>query len=236
MTKKTISSSPIPRHLVLMLDSGDVVVMWSDKLAQDIATGRTFERSPKDFGRRLSDSELTRLEELHQVEAYNRSYVWLYALPEQARFAALRVQESSQPRYYYLNTTLSADHLDDVYVFLHESELAGIGAEAHVRDGVIAITAEQGYLFPQLSDAETALTHLMEKAPDWLRATTIAFADVAEFAETDSARDESEPLDLDALIKAQDAAKAASQAEVPSALGFHASVNDDDPPAAETQD
>lgn len=198
------NSTPYPRTQIFTLNDGTPVIQWGDTNVQDIATGKFRAYTPRDFGRRLSDEDLSRLKDLQIIHHFNRTYVWLYALPESGRFSGLRTQDSApRRRYYYLNTTLPPEYLDDVQEYLVESGLADVGAEAHVRENIIAITGGQATLFVELNDAEEALQHLLSNAPDWLTAATIAFADAATFAPHDSA-EKDVLIDLDALIAAQD--------------------------------
>jgi hypothetical protein len=200
-----LSSSPVLRSQVFTINDGTVVVQWSETRVQDIHTGRYREFSHRDFGRRLTDYDLDRLKELAVIEHYNHAYIWLYAMPEQGRFDALRTQEksSTQSRYFYLNTTLPADQLEQVRGVLEESGLHQLGAEAHNRDGVVAITGERAMLFLTLEEAEQALGHVLANASEFLGATTIAFANVPTFVLINQEEDD-EVIDLDALIADQD--------------------------------
>ncbi len=199
------SSTPYPRTQLFTLQDGTAVIQWGDHNVQDIATGNYSAYTSHDFGRWLSDEELARLKEQHIIQHYNRTYIWLYALPEHGRFRELRTQETSNlPRHFYLNTTLTPEYLGDVTQYLIDSGLASVGAEAHVRDEVIAITGERAALFLDLDEAESALSALLANAPDWMTATTIAFANAITF-EAVQAADAFSSIDLDALIAAQDA-------------------------------
>ncbi|MDX2160141.1 MAG: hypothetical protein SF162_02340 [bacterium] len=213
--RKLLNSSPVARHLLSVLDDGEVVVAWSETLIQNIHSGQLIDPAGQITGRRLTDAELERLQELHHVEHYNRSYVWLYALPEQPRFASVRTYETAErPRYYYLNTTVPAEQQAAVQAFLEQSGLSGLGAEAHIRDEIVAVTGERGMLFVDVLEAESALAFMLPNAPDWLAATTIAFAESAAFGSTPDAEDEAF-IDLEALIADQDAKRAASQQSAP---------------------
>ncbi len=205
---KTRSSSPMPRNQVFILDDGSVVVQWTEARVQDIQTGVYRNYSPKDFGRRLNDYELERLKEQGIIEEYNRSSVWLYALPEGERFQSQRILESTSnaARFYYLNTTLPEDYVDLLLEHLDRTGLSGMGAEVAVVDGVLAVTGENQTLFATLDEAEQALEFLLRDAPDWLSAVTVAFSDKPTFTQTDSDdfADEFPAIDLDALIAEQD--------------------------------
>lgn len=202
--KQAHNSAPVPRYQVFAMDDGEIVVQWTETRVQEITTGKYRELGSKSFGRRLNDAELRRLAEMKIIEQFNRSYIWLYSLPETGRYDGLNLKESNQPRFYYLNTTLSAEHLDEVRAALVESGLEDAGAEAHERDGVVAITADDGMLFPQLADAEEALQWVIERVP-MLRDSAIAFANEPSFLGTHGQTDADDYIDLDQLIADQDA-------------------------------
>lgn len=201
------SSSPVLRSQVFTLEDGAVVVQWGEQWAQDIHTGAYREYSHKEVERRLMDYELTHLKEIGVIEHYNNAYIWLYPLPEKGRFIGLRTQEKSfnQQRYFYLNTTLPSDKIEEVRQALADGGLLEIGAEAYERDGVVAITGERGMLFLTLEEAEAANAHILTYTPPLLAATTIAFADTPSFISEDSPVDEFDPIELDDLIADQDA-------------------------------
>ncbi len=212
--KQPKSSAPVPRYQVFAMDDGEIVVQWSENRVQEITTGRYREYNPNHFGRRLSDYELDRLAEIQIIEHYNRQYIWLYALPEGGRFDGLNTKESAMPRYYYLNTTLPVEKLDDVRAALVSSGLGESGAEAHDRDQIIAITGEDGLLFPTLEVAENALQMIVEQVP-LLNSSSIAFAHEPTFSAAANNRQSDAVIDLDALIAEQDAKRESKSDDPP---------------------
>ncbi len=202
--KQAHNSAPVPRYQVYAMDDGEIVVQWTETRVQEITTGKYREVGSKSFGRRLNDAELRRLAEMKIIEQFNRSYVWLYSLPETGRYDGLDLKESNQHRFYYLNTTLPAERLDEVQAALVQSGLQEAGAEAHDRDSVVAITADDGMLFPQLADAEEALQWVIERVPI-LRDSVIAFAYESSFSGSQDRSGADDYIDLDQLIADQDA-------------------------------
>jgi CheY-like chemotaxis protein len=173
---RILSGSAVSRHHVFILADGAFVVQWGEKHVQDLLSGRYLSYEDHDFGHAITDYELNQLKTAGRVEHYNRSYVWLYALPEQGRFSELRVQERSRQRVrsYYLNTTLPKSQLADVQACLESN---GIGEEflARVRGDLVIVLGKKGAPFPQLTDAENGQKQLLGKEPDLFRDTAVAF-------------------------------------------------------------
>lgn len=77
--------TPIPRDLVFVLKSGEIVVDWGDGRVQDIETGEFHPFKEKDYGRAISDSDLDRLKLMGRVDSFDPRTVFLLPLPEPPR-------------------------------------------------------------------------------------------------------------------------------------------------------
>jgi CheY-like chemotaxis protein len=173
---RILSGSAVARHHVFILADGAFVVQWGETQVQDLLSGRYRSYQNHDFGHAITDYELNQLKSAGRVEHYNRNYVWLYALPEQGRFAELKTQERSRNRVrsYYLNTTLHKSQFDDVQDSLNTNGLSE-DFLARVRGDLVIVLGKQGAPFPQLTDAENAQKQLVAKAADLFRDTAVAF-------------------------------------------------------------
>ncbi len=173
---RILSGSAVSRHHVFILADGAFVVQWGETHVQDLLSGRYRKYENHDFGHAITDYELNQLKTAGRVEHYNRTYVWLYALPEQGRFSELKTQERSRQRVrsYYLNTTLPKSQLEDVQACLNSNGLSG-DFLARVRSDLVIILGKKGAPFPQLTDAENGQKQLMAKAADLFRDTAVAF-------------------------------------------------------------
>lgn len=197
------NGAAVPRYQVFVLADGNFVVQWSENAVQDLMTGAYRAYTQHDFGHLIHDFELERLKRAGVIEHYNRVYVWIFALPENRRFSALRTQEQSSRRVrsYYLNTTLPVERFDDVL-----NGLAGLGLVdqywATEHDGVVAIFNKDEKPFVQLKDAEAVQRHLSTAVPDLFKDTAVAFIETsrAELALHPIVPDD---LSLDDIIAAQ---------------------------------
>src|SRR5690606_19187235 len=129
---------------------------WDENRVQDILTGeyRVLERDG--FGHAVSDYELNQLVAAGRVEHYNRSYVWLYALPEPNRFQTeLKTQEriADRVRAYYLNTTQPASQLEVIAQRLEELGLSE-AYSAQIQGGLVAVAGRDGTPFLYFSEVE----------------------------------------------------------------------------------
>ncbi len=77
--------TPIPRGLVFVLKSGEMVVDWGDGRVQDIETGSFLTFKESNYGRAISDQDLERLRNLGRVVDYDARIVHLRPLPEPPR-------------------------------------------------------------------------------------------------------------------------------------------------------
>lgn len=175
---RIFSGSAVSRHHVFILADGAFVVQWGETQVQDLLSGRYRIYEDHDFGHAITDYELNQLKAAGRVEHYNRSYVWLNALPEQGRFGELKTQERSRQRVrsYYLNTTLPKSQLEEVQSCLNSSGLSE-DFLARVRGDLVIVLGKKGAPFPQLTDAESGQKQLLAKAPDLFRDTAVAFVE-----------------------------------------------------------
>ncbi len=199
---KAHNGAAVPRHQVFLLTDGSFVVQWTDASVQNLLTGQYRDYKPVDFGHRVMDDELERLKAGSVIEDFDQVYVWIYALPEQQRFGSLRTQQQTfqRARAYYVNTTLSADRLDDIQAQLKALNLAGEYCICE-HEGLVAVLGHDAAPFNSLRDAEAAQRKLNQQFPTLLRDAVVAFTESAgEFTEQS---DEDELIDLDALIASQ---------------------------------
>ncbi|MBE2267683.1 MAG: response regulator [Anaerolinea sp.] len=197
------NGAAIPRYQVFVLDDGEFVVQWNETSVQNLMTGQYRPYTFHDFGHLIHDFELERLKTAGVIEHYNRTYVWIYALPENNRFGGLRTQEhsSGRVRLYYLNTTLPASRFDEVLDRFQTLNLMDqYWATEH--DGVVAIFGKDEKPFVQLKDAESVQRQLSAVAPDLFGATAVAFIEMSR-SEVALKSPELDSLDLDVIIAAQ---------------------------------
>lgn len=198
------NGSAVSRHLVFVLADGTPVVQWSERQVQEIATGRYRPYGGTDFGRPITDFELAQLQDGGNVEFFNRTYVWLYPLPEGGRFVPQpRTQEQvfDRVRGYYLNTTLPAEATDDVQAALVEAGLAH-RYRAVERAELVAVVSTDVPLL-QLKYAEQVLEQLQASAPVLFKQAVIAFVDLPARNGQYRRAGTSELLDLSHIIAAQ---------------------------------
>lgn len=202
---KVYSSSPVLRQYVFIMTDGSFVVQWDETRVQDLLSGRYRSFSRDGFGHPITDFELNQLKAAGRVEHYNRSYVWLYALPEGKRYEVeLKTMQRSRDRVrsYYLNTTLPAAHLEKVQALLSK---LGLGKElaGEKRADVVAIFGGNGMPFLNLAEAESAQRKLVIRAPEVFKASVVAFI---ESSRSENSRVEEhmiEPDDLETVIAGQ---------------------------------
>ncbi len=205
MTHHTDDGTPIVRHLVFVLNDGTFVVQWENDHVQDIFSGRILPFEDRLYGHAITDPELDRLRDAGRVAGYDRSYVWLYPLPEGERFERFTVREDSdgRARHYYLSTTLPVEHLEAVRQHLRE---LGLDAQysAHEQGEIVAIMNREGQPFARLADAENAYNALRRAASDLLQDAAVAFVEYkASSHPPGEDLDQVDVLDLDSLIASQ---------------------------------
>jgi hypothetical protein len=72
----------VPRGWVFVLKTGDFVVDWGDGRVQDLLSGNFLEFTERDYGRAISDPDLSSLKNNGRVEGYDSTTVFLRPLPE----------------------------------------------------------------------------------------------------------------------------------------------------------
>lgn len=183
--KKVLSGVAVPRHSLFTLANGSFVVQWDESRVQDLLTGNYLAYRYEDMGHPITDYELGQLKSAGRVEHYNRTYVWLYALPETGRFGQLKVLERGRGRVrmYYLNTMLLSADLPHAQKVLEGADLV----EKYVpyaRDNHIAIGPKDGMLFHTLEAAENAQRQLHAALSPVLGDLVVAFVEAKQRAES----------------------------------------------------
>ncbi|HEX2909115.1 MAG TPA: response regulator [Phototrophicaceae bacterium] len=206
-SSKVFSGSPVPRQYVFIMTDGAFVVQWDEARVQDLLTGRYRPFSRDHFGHPITDYELSQLKAAGRVEHYNRSYVWLYALPEGKRFdVELKTIQRMRDRVrtYYLNTTLPKSQLGNI-----EALLVALGLDqelsARERSHLVAILAKDGAPFLHFSEVEGVQRQLMLRAPEIFRDSVVAFIEGnrTEFQSGLEQEQTVEPNDLETVIASQ---------------------------------
>ncbi|MBI5669366.1 MAG: response regulator [Chloroflexi bacterium] len=203
---KVYSSSPVPRQYVFIMADGAFVVQWDESRVQDLLTGRYRPYSRERFGHHITDYELNQLKAAGRVEHFNRSYVWLYALPEGKRYdVELKTMQRmrDRERSYYLNTTLPVAYLGGVRTLL-----ARLGLDhdlsAEERGDLVAILGKNGETFRHLSEVESVQRKLVSKAPEAFGSTVVAFVETSRHEGQPSSEEHGiEPDDLATIIASQ---------------------------------
>lgn len=204
--RRVFTGAAVPRHAVFILSDGAFVVQWDEARVQELLTGRYRRYDRRHFGHHITDYELNQLKAAGRVEHFNRSYVWLYALPEQNRFSRLKSLERSRGRVraYYLNTNLSQSQ----YAMAERAlEAAGLADRCCVqmRDDQVAIVGADGRLITELPVVEGLQKQLRASAADLFHNTVVAFVDVqdADSILHPELEQSAEPDDLATLFASQ---------------------------------
>jgi hypothetical protein len=79
------SGIPVPRSLVFVLKSGEVVFDWGDGRVQDVMTGEFLAFDETNYGRAVLDTELETLRNNGRVASFDARTVHLKPLPEPPR-------------------------------------------------------------------------------------------------------------------------------------------------------
>lgn len=79
------TGNPVPRDLIFVLKSGEIVFDWGDGRVQDIMTGKFLRFKERDFGRAILDTDLEMLRNMGRVEAFDVRLVYLRPLPDPPR-------------------------------------------------------------------------------------------------------------------------------------------------------
>ncbi len=201
---KVHSGAPVPRFQVFVLGNGEYAVQWTETAVQNLLTGEYREYDLRDFGHRVSDLELEQLKTSGVIEDFDQAYIWIFALPEDSRFGGLRTiqQTSNRIRAYYINTTLSNEHLDDLQDRLEDLDLAD-SFFACEHEGLVAVLNGDTMPFMSLKDAENAQRKLQSQLPDFFENAAIAFTESESQPTGFNGSDEDEVIDLEALIASQ---------------------------------
>lgn len=204
MTRQ-LDGTPIARHLVFILQDGAYVVQWENDHVQDMFSGEILPFEDHLYGHAITDHELDQLTDAGRISGYDRSFVWLHALPEGKRFERFTTREGTtgRIRHYYLNTTLSSEHLPAVRQRL---EALGLGQTytASAESDIVAIMNKDGQPFTRLTDAENAHNLLRDSAPDLLEDAAVAFVEFSiRSAPPGDDLAAVDVLDLDTLIASQ---------------------------------
>jgi CheY-like chemotaxis protein len=196
---KKFSGAAIARRQVFTLADGSFVVQWEDKHVQELLTGhyRPYDHQ-KDFGHPVTDYELNQLVAAGRVEHYNRTWAWLYALPERGRFGHPRILDrGDRIRVYYLTSTLPKSELTNVQERLSQLELAE-DFLARIRNNLVVILGKNGLPFRHLRDAERAQKILQTRASEMFGSLAVAFIETkADLSHQPSGETDSGSIDLD---------------------------------------
>jgi len=146
-----IRGQAVPRHLVFVLDNGDVVVQRGANVVESLKTRKRQVFSDFDRDHDVTNAELEQLIKEEHIAGWDEFTVWLPF-----------INNRSNLTYYFLDTKLSPPYLDMVVNLLRKSGLEN-QFTARRRMGRVAIMGRVGDPFNSLSDAESALT-LLEQA------------------------------------------------------------------------
>jgi CheY-like chemotaxis protein len=169
--------SAVPRHFVQVMGDGSIAVQWDVSRVQDVLTGAYRDLRAGETGQPAGDAELTSLMAAGRVEYFNRAFVWLYALPENNRYAGgLHTQERipGRVRLYYLNTTLPVDQLEVVQAALDQLALAD-KMTAQVKDDCVVISPHHHHRLEDVHTAELLQEQLARHDESLFGATVVAF-------------------------------------------------------------
>jgi CheY-like chemotaxis protein len=197
------SGFAVPRHFVFILADGSFVVQWDENRVQDLLTGKVQAFSREKFGHLITDYELNQLKSAGRVEHFTRSYVWIYALPEQNRYSVqLKSLERNRIRSYYVSTGIAEEHYQAVCALLEQLDLAEEFAP-EIRSGTVTILGKDGGLFHQLEEAEQAQRLLASRAPDAFGEAVVAFVEKDEDSLNQEVSADGDPVDLATIIASQ---------------------------------
>jgi CheY-like chemotaxis protein len=197
------SGFAVPRHFVFILADGSFVVQWDETRVQDLLTGKVQAFSRETFGHLITDYELNQLKSAGRVEHFTRSYVWIYALPEQDRYStAPKTLERNRIRSYYVSTGIAEEHYDSVCALLEQLGTTGEFVP-QIRSNMIVILGRDGALFHQLEEAEQAQRLLAARAPEAFSEAVVAFVEKDEDSLNQEASINGDSVDLATIIASQ---------------------------------
>lgn len=201
---RQFDGSPIARHLVFVLQSGQIVIQWDEAQVQDVFSDKLLPFGDKDYGHAITDSELDQLQEAGRISHYDRAFVWMHALPEKERFNAFNTNRATHiQRKYYLNTTLPGYLLRII-----QERLVALKMHhrfvAEEQNGLVAILNEDGQPFERIADAENAQNLLRRSEPQYLGDAAVAFIEEKTNAVPQGEHlDDVDVMDLNSLIASQ---------------------------------
>lgn len=187
-----------------MLANGTFVVQWEESRVQDLLSGKYLEyEHTADFGHAITDYELKQLRAAGRVEHFNRTYVWLYPLPEAGRFGQRReLGRGNRIRAYYLSTSFGKSRIENIQSRINELKLDD-PFSVRVRDNAVVILGKNGIPFRTPADAEHAQTLLGERAPDLLSDLVVAFIETSVKHRMPMMNETDGKLSLDDIIASQ---------------------------------
>lgn len=137
-------SQALPRHLVFVLEAGEVVVQRAANIVELLETREKRVFNDYDRDHDVTDVELERLLKRAVIADFDSMTVWLP-----------RIEESHDLNYYYLDTKLLPDYLGLIELLLSDAALSDKYV-AKARMGHVAIMGRGGEPFGSLLDAEGA--------------------------------------------------------------------------------
>lgn len=204
---KKLSGAAVARQQVFTLSDGSFVVQWDEKNVQELLTGRYRPYDHKtDFGHPITDYELNQLKLAGRVEHHNRSWVWVYALPEKGRFGQPKtLDRGDRIRVYYITSTLPKSQLTEVQTLLSAEGLAQ-DFLARSRNSLVVILGKNGMPFRHLREAEKAQKLLEARSPEFFTTLAVAFVETKSDHMTQPGGDgdmDAPDLNLDEIIASQ---------------------------------
>ncbi|MGB7338537.1 MAG: hypothetical protein WBC91_06575 [Phototrophicaceae bacterium] len=160
---------PVPRKRLFVLKDGRFVIQWEENRVQDLLSGRYSPFSDDDFGNAITDYELNQLLNTGVVAEYDAHLIYLQ--PD------VSVSHTQSGRTYYLNTTLHKSQVAAVRDAISTDEFAN-HFSVRVQEIFVIIRGASGMAFPNFDEAERARELLIEKIPDLLGNTVVAFVEI----------------------------------------------------------
>jgi hypothetical protein len=76
------AGTPVPRHFVLVLLNGAIVIDWGDNLYQDVFSGGFITVKEMEISYTVQNDDLEILKRAGRVDHYDSTQVWFRNLPE----------------------------------------------------------------------------------------------------------------------------------------------------------
>lgn len=159
---------PVPRRRIFVMKDGTFVVQWEERRVQALLDGRYLAYEPHQFGNAITDYELNQLRNSGVVEGYDDELVYL--------FPRLTNERPAQ-RAYYVNTTLTKSHMQDVARALQDAAL-NRRFSVRVQGLFVIVRGAAGMAFATFDAAEQARLALVEAAPALLGDSVVAFVEM----------------------------------------------------------